>query len=59
MTLTLTSPQSMRFANAMLERSAMVLLKVFAINQIKVVSENSVDETSDKTAVRFCAQFVL
>ena len=49
----------MRFANAMLERSAMVLLKVFAINQMKVVSENSVDETSDKTAVRFCAQFVL
>ena len=44
----------MRFANAMLERSAMVLLKVFAINQMKVVSENSVDETSDKTAVRFC-----
>ena len=54
MTLTITSPRSMRFANAMLERSAMVLLKVFAINQMKVVSENSVDETSDKTAVLFC-----
>ena len=59
MTLTITSPRSMRFANAMLERSAVVLLKGFAVNQMKVVSENSVDETSDKTAVRFCAQFVL
>ena len=59
MTLTLTSPQSMRFADAILERSSVVLLKGFAVNQMKVVSKNSVDETSDKTAVRFCAQFVL
>ena len=55
MTLTLTSPRSMRFANAMLERSAVVLLRDFAVNQMKVASENSVDVTSDKTAVRFCA----
>jgi hypothetical protein len=27
----------------------------FIVNQIEVVSENSVDVTSDKTAVRFCA----
>ena len=27
----------------------------FIVNQIAVVSENSVDVTSDKTAVRFCA----
>ena len=59
MTLTTTSPRSMRFANAILQRSAVVLLKGFVVNQMKVVSENSVDETSDKTAVRFCAQFVL
>ncbi len=26
----------------------------FIVNQIEVVSENSVDVTSDKTAVRFC-----
>ena len=59
MTLTLTSPRSMRFANAILQRSAVVLLIDFAVNQMKVASENSVDVTSDKTAVRFCAQFVL
>ena len=59
MTLTTTSPRSMRFANAMLERSAVVLLRDFVVNQMKVVPENSVDVTSDKTAVRFCAQFVL
>ena len=55
MTLTLTSPRSMRFANAILQRSAVVLLKGFAVNQMKVVPKNSVDVTSDKTAVRFCA----
>ncbi len=59
MTLTTTSPRSMRFADATLQRSAVVLLKGFAVNQMKVVPANSVDETSDKTAVRFCAQFVL
>ena len=59
MTLTTTSLRSMRFANAMLERSAVVLLRDFAVNQMKVVSENSVDVTSDKTAVRFCAFFWL
>ena len=31
----------------------------FIVNQMEAVSENSVDVTSDKTAVRFCAQFVL
>ena len=45
----------MRFANAILQRSAVVLLKGFAVNQMKVVPKNSVDVTSDKTAVRFCA----
>jgi hypothetical protein len=45
----------MPFANAILQRSAVVLLKGFAVNQMKVVPANSVDETSDKTAVRFCA----
>ena len=45
----------MRFADATLQRSAVVLLKGFAVNQMKVVPANSVDETSDKTAVRFCA----
>ena len=55
MTLTTTSPRSMRFANAILQRSAVVLLIDFAVNQMKVASENSVDVTSDKTAVRFCA----
>ena len=55
MTLTLTSPRSMRFANAILQRSAVVLLKGFAVNQMKVVPANSVDVTSDKAAVRFCA----
>ena len=59
MTLTTTSPQSMRFSNAILQRSAVVLLIDFAVNQMEVVLENSVDVTSDKTAVRFCAQFVL
>ncbi len=59
MTLTTTSPRSMRFADATLQRSAVVLLKGFVVKQMKVVSENSVDVTSDKTAVRFCAQFVL
>ena len=55
MTLTTTSPRSMRFADAILERSSVVLLKGFAVYQMKVVPENSVDVTSDKTAVRFCA----
>ena len=55
MTLTTTSPWSMQFANAILQRSAVVLLIDFAVNQMKVASKNSVDETSDKTAVRFCA----
>ena len=59
MTLTTTSPQSMRFADAILQRSAVVLLIDFVVYQMKVASENSVDVTSDKTAVRFCAQFVL
>ena len=59
MTLTTTSPGSMPFANAILQRSAVVLLIDFAVNQMKVASENSVDVTSDKTAVRFCAQFVI
>ena len=59
MTLTTTSPQSMRFANAILQRSAVVLLRDFAVNQMKVVPKNSVGVTSDKTAVRFCAQLVL
>ena len=59
MTLTTTSPQSMRFADAILQRSAVVLLIGFAVNQMKVVLESSVDVTSDKTEVRFCAQFVL
>ena len=45
----------MRFADAILQRSAVVLLIDFAVNQMKVASENSVDVTSDKTAVRFCA----
>ena len=45
----------MPFANAILQRSAVVLLKDFAVNQMKVVPASSVDETSDKTAVRFCA----
>ena len=49
----------MRFADAILQRSAVVLLKGFVVNQMKVVPANSVDVTSDKTAVRFCAQFVL
>ena len=31
----------------------------FIVNQIEAVSENSVDVTSDKTAVRFCAFFWL
>ena len=55
MTLTLTSPRSMRFADAMLQRSAVVLLRDFTVNQMKVVPASSVDVTSDKTAVRFCA----
>ena len=55
MTLTITSPQSLRFANAILERSAVALLKGFVVNQMKVVPASSVDVTSDKTAVRFCA----
>ena len=55
MTLTTTGPRSMRLANAMLERSAVVLLKGFAVNQMKVASENSVDVTSDNMSVRFCA----
>ena len=59
MTLTTTSPRSLRFADAVLERSAVVLLMDFVVYQMKVVPENSVDVTSDKTAVRFCAQFVL
>ena len=33
----------------------MVLLMDFVVYQMKVVPENSVDVTSDKTAVRFCA----
>ena len=57
MTLTTTSPGSMPFANAILQRSAVVLLKGFAVNQMKVVPANSVDVTSDKTAVRFCTFF--
>ena len=59
MTLTTTSPRSLQFANAILQRSAVVLLKGFVVNQMKVVPASSVDVTSDKTAVRFCAQFVL
>ena len=59
MTLTTASPRSMRFCDATLQRSAVVLLKGFAANQMKMVSENSVDVTSDKTAVRFCAFFWL
>ena len=59
MTLTLTSPRSLPFANAILQQSAAVLLKDFAVNEMKVVPASSVDVTSDKTAVRFCAQFVL
>ena len=59
MTLTTTSPRSLQFANAILQRSAVVLLKGFAVNQMKVVPASSVDVTSDKPAVRFCAQFVL
>ena len=55
MTLTTTGPRSMRLANAMLERSAVVLLRDFAVNQMKVAPASSVDVTSDKTAVRFCA----
>ena len=55
MTLTLTSPRSMPFANAILQRSSVALLIDFAVNQMKVVSENSVNVTSDKTTVRFCA----
>ena len=55
MTLTTTSPRSMSFANAILQRSTVVLLRDFAVNQMKVVPENSVNVTSDKTAVRFCA----
>ena len=54
MTLTTTSPRSLQFANAILQRSAVVLLKGFAVNQMKVVPASSVDVTSDKTAVRFC-----
>ena len=57
MTLTITGPRPMQFANAMLERSAVILLKGFAVNQIMVVPESSVDVTSDKTAVRFCTFF--
>ena len=59
MTLTTTSPQSMRFANAILQRSAVVLLIDFVVYQMKLVPKSSVDVTSDKTAVRFCAQFFL
>ena len=59
MTLTTTSPQSMRFADAILQRSAVVLLIDFVVYQMKLVPKSSVDVTSDKTAVRFCAQFVL
>ena len=59
MTLTTTSPQSMRFANAILQRSAVVLLIDFVVYQMKLVPKSSVDVTSDKTAVSFCAQFVL
>ena len=59
MTLTTTGPRSMRLANAMLERSAVVLLIDFVVYQMKLVPKSSVDVTSDKTAVRFCAQFVL
>ena len=55
MTLTLTSPRPIPFADAMLERSAVVLLRDFAVNQMKVAPASSVDVTSDKTAVRFCA----
>ena len=47
----------MRFANAILQRSAVALLIDFAVNQMKVVPKNSVDVTSDKTAVRFCTFF--
>ena len=47
----------MRFADATLQRSAVVLLKGFAVNQMKVVPASSVDVTSDKTAVRFCTFF--
>ena len=53
MTLTTTNARSTSFANAILQRSTVVLLKGFAVNQMKVASENSVDVTSDKTAVRF------
>ncbi len=59
MTLTVTSPRSISFANAILQRSTVFLLKGFVVNQMKVVPENSVDVTSDKTAVRFCAFFWL
>ena len=55
MTLTLTSPRPIPFADTMLERSAVVLLRDFAVNQMKVAPASSVDVTSDKTAVRFCA----
>ncbi len=55
MTLTTTSPGSMPFANAILQRSAVVLLKGFVVYQLELVPKNSVDVTSDKTAVRFCA----
>ena len=53
MTLTTTSPRSMRFADAILQRSAVVLLKGFVVYQLELVPKNSVDVTSDKTAVRF------
>ena len=45
----------MQFANAILQQSAVILLIDFAVNQMKVVPASSVDEKSDKTAVRFCA----
>ena len=47
----------MQFANAILQQSAVILLIDFAVNQMKVVPASSVDVTSDKTAVRFCAFF--
>ena len=53
MTLTTTNPRSTPFANAILQRSAVILLKGFAVDQMKIVTASSVDVTSDKTAVRF------
>jgi len=59
MTLPLTGPRPMRFVDAILQRSAVVLVRDFVVKQLKVVPANSVGETSDKTAVRFCAFFWL